>query len=69
MSLPGFTAEYALAPRVGAYRIRARAQIGSRLIRPQEASCDIGYVEGREGLWVVCCDSAASPPCVATGLV
>ncbi len=38
-------------------------------LTPQAATCDYGYIEGRPGLWIVCCDMAESPPCVAYGIV
>jgi hypothetical protein len=70
MVLPGFTAEHALVPTPHAFRGRARL-IGSaaRAVQAQSLDCEVAYIEGREGLWVVCCDWGHSPPCTATGIV
>jgi hypothetical protein len=70
MVLPGFTAEHALVPTQHAFRGRARP-IGSAapVVQPQgQTTCEVAYIEGREGLWVVCCDMEQSPPCTATGI-
>jgi hypothetical protein len=70
MVLPGFTAEHALVPSPRAFRGRARP-IGPAAPTVQaqgQTTCEVAYIEGREGLWVVCCDMEQSPPCTATGI-
>lgn len=73
MRVPGFSAEAALRGADGFSRLRwppaAGLDAGPEAVIPQERVCDIGYIEGRSGLYVVCCDPDLHPPCVATGIV
>jgi hypothetical protein len=70
MVLPGFTAEHALASTPHAFRGRARPSgSAAPAVQAQSQTCEVAYIEGREGLWIVCCDWEQSPPCTATGIV
>jgi hypothetical protein len=73
MGVPGFSAEAALRGEDVSSRLRSRLatgpEAGPEAVIPQERSCDIGYIEGQSGLYVVCCDPDLDPPCVATGIV
>lgn len=70
MVLPGFTAEHALVSTPHAFRGSSRtAGSSSPVVQAQSETCEVAYIEGREGLWIVCCDMELSPPCTATGFV
>jgi hypothetical protein len=68
--MPEFVAEASLQNAGRRYLGRTSAhRIVGIALTPQAATCDYGYIEGRPGLWIVCCDMADDPPCVAYGLV
>jgi hypothetical protein len=70
MILPGFTAEQTLLSTPHAFRSRAKPVSSTTpAVQPQSETCEVAHIEGREGLWIVCCDMRQSPPCTATGIV
>lgn len=69
MKMPGFTAEASLRAANGHYFGLSTISVNRQAVLPQGETCDVGYIEGESGLWVVCCDPDRDPPCVATGMV
>jgi hypothetical protein len=68
--MPGFAAEASLDETARRYlRSTPGHRTGGDALTPQATNCDYGYIEGRPGLWIVCCDMAKDPPCEAFGIV
>jgi hypothetical protein len=70
MRMPEFAAEASLQKAGRRYLGRPTAHpTDGNVLTPQAETCDYGYIEGRPGLWIVCCDIDRNPPCVAYGIV
>jgi hypothetical protein len=70
MRMPEFAAEASLHKTGRRYLGRTTThRTGDDALTPQEMTCDYGLIEGRPGLWIVCCDMANDPPCKAYGIV